>query len=208
VSASEPETKMYEEVFEKYYVKVALKNNSAIVSLIEIYNEAYKDGKDDVISEFVSSDKYSEWQVFLFEDNGDLVAVPSLTKKLKEMGLEKVIAWMYFNEVPQEKIEKFVTDVTLECLVENGFIEDILKLAKKHFSVEEDWSGYNKHNYSGKIVYSIYDNGELLGKITENIWYCNRCVCDYIFHDGPGCYENWIEKCVSWRFGEPKDEEL
>jgi len=207
----ETETKTPKEVFEKYYVKVALKNNSAVVSLIEIYYEVLEtnESEADAIDEFIKSDEYyEEWMIFAFEDSGDLVAVPALTKKLKEMGLDKVIAWMYVNEIPQEKIEKFIHDATLSCLRENSYIEDILALAKKYYRVEEDWSNFNEDNYSGRIVYSIYDNGELLGKITEEVEYCNSCICDGVFNDGAGCYENFIEKCVSWYFGEQKDEEL
>ncbi|WP_276813785.1 hypothetical protein [Desulfurococcus amylolyticus] len=205
------ETKTPKEVFEKYYVKAALKNNSAIVSLDDIYDEVRKsdNNKKDAIDVFIETDEYYfNWMIFAFEDAGDLVAVPSLTEKLKDMKLAKVIAWMYVNEIPQEKIEKFIHDATLSCLRENSYIEDILALAKKYYRVEEDWSNFNEDNYSGRIVYSIYDNGELLGKITEEVEYCNSCICDGVFNDGAGCYENFIEKCVSWYFGEQKDEEL
>jgi hypothetical protein len=207
----ETEIETAREVFEKYYVKVALRNQSAIVSLAEIDDEAHAHSEDDAeaVHEFAESDEYyEEWMIFPFEDFGDLVAVPSLAKKLKEMGLDKVVAWMYVNDVDKEKIEKFIHDVTLSCLTVNEHIRDVLALAEKHYRVEADYSKYNKHNYSGEIVYSIYDSdGKLLGKITESVWYCNRCVCDGIFHNGPGCYENWIQKCVAWYFGEPKDKE-
>ncbi len=207
----ETETKTPKEVFEKYYVKAALKNNSAVVSLIDIYDEARKTNESDVdaIEVFTeTSEYYDEWMIFPFEDADDLVAAPSLTEKLKEMGLDKVVAWMYVNEIPQEKIEKFISDATSSCLRVNDHVKDILALARKYFNVEEDWSEFNEDNYTGEVVYSVYDNGELLGKITEDIGYCNSCICDGVFHDGAGCYENFIEKCTTWYFGEPKEEEF
>jgi len=198
------------EIFEKYYTKVALKNNSPIVSLDDIYEEALKIGEDEAeaVDVFTITDEYYfNWMIYASEDGNDLVAVPALTEKLKDMKLDKVVAWMYVNDVDEEIIKEFISDATLECLRVDKYIEEILALARKYFKVDEDWSNFNHNNYTGRIVYTIYDGNELLGKITEEVGYCNSCFCDGVFHDWAGCHENFIEKCTTWYLGEPKDEE-
>jgi hypothetical protein len=174
--------------------------------LSEILDEVSSEEEAEAVHEFVESDEYEDWLLAPFEDEADLVAIPSLTKKLKEMGLDNVVAWMLVNDIPRKKIEKLARDATLDCLKAGEYVGEILELAKKYYRVEKDTSRYSKTYYSGKVVYRVYDGDELVGAVTLDAWYCNSCMCSE-FVDFPGCNANFIEKCVAWYFGEPKDEE-
>jgi hypothetical protein len=194
------------EVFEKYYVLAVLETRRPVVTLDEML-ELVESGEDsDAITDFVRTDEYSDWVVYSDPfDGDDIVAVPSLAKELREQGLGKVVRWLLYKSGDMNMINELVTDATLRCTAANEFVEDILKLASKHFAVEEDRSGYNKSDYTGTIVYRVYDGDKHVGTIVKKLWYCNRCMCSP-FYDSLGCYENFVAKCVYWSIGEPPKE--
>jgi hypothetical protein len=197
------------EVFEKYYVLAALKKRSPLVTVDDMLELADNEKDQDAIMEFGGTDEYSDnWVVYPdYSEGYDLVAVPSLTKKLREQGLDRVIGWLWYEYDDWDMMTNLASDATLSCTVANGFVEDILELARKYFRVEEDWSGFKRWNYTGAIVYRVYDGDKHVGTIVKEIGYCNDCYWSALEKTDPSSKGGFIQKCEEWFIGEPSKEE-
>ena len=170
------------EILEKTLVKAILKTGRILVYRQELEQTPEGENEDTYIFQY--NNDYSDF---------DVLTDPELLQ-LNEVELSifrEIFDIMDDIDRFSEILTKYLIRKMQTCTMTGHPYAILLEKAKKYFKVEEDYSEYNEHNYTGKVKYTIKDGDVTLGTIVKNIEYCNHCIDDPRISIG-------IQKCIEY----------